>query len=231
MATNVDLPKERIDALLAAEVYHHDSSNAQDLDSICTTKTMQCLVGYALQPSFLDPAYLIAIKLARDKIAQLVYSINEQLDIAKKYNVNFDVDKAPESICCKEPQDLNSRLEEEARAKNKPKAFEKVKQGDKGKGKKVVTQKRPASRSLKSRLLHFDNSPISEEEEQEIVPPLTKRKRKSPTSRAQSSYVIQTLSPSTTIASPPSATLVSGPAPSPNEDEHLTIKKLKTQQS
>ena len=64
MATNVNLPKEWIDALLAAYVYHLDPSNAWDLDSICTAKAMQCLVGYALRPSFLDSAFTVAIKLA-----------------------------------------------------------------------------------------------------------------------------------------------------------------------
>ena len=61
MEANVNLPKERIDTLLATGVYHHDPSNAQDLDSICIAKAMQCLVGYALRPSFSDPAFAVAI--------------------------------------------------------------------------------------------------------------------------------------------------------------------------
>ena len=173
MAANANFPKECIDALIAAGIYHHDPSNARDLDSICTTEAMQCLVGYALCPSFLDPAFVATIKLAKEKIAQIEFSVNDQLDIAIKSKVNFDVDRAPETIRCKELQNLINKLQEEARAKNKPKVLEKTSHGDKGKGKKIIGS------------LSYDISPISEEEEQEIAPLLVKRKRTSPTSRAK----------------------------------------------
>ena len=74
-------------------------------------------------------------------------------------------------------------------------------------------------------------SPISEEEEQEIASLLIKRKRSSPISRAKSSSTPQVSSTPTTVATLPSAVLKSGPAPSPDEDDHLTIKKLKVQHS
>ena len=102
---------------------------------------MQCLVGYALCPSFSNLAFAVAIKLSREKIAQLEYSVNEQLDITAKHNVDFNMGKTPETIHCKELQDLLSMLEEEIRAKNKPKASEKINQGNKGKGKKLISQK------------------------------------------------------------------------------------------
>ena len=102
--------------------------------------------------SFLDPAFAIAIKLSQEKIAQLEFFVKEQLDIAIKNNVDFDVSSVPETIHCKELQDLINRLQEEAKAKNKPKVSEKN-QGHKGKRKKLIGS------------LPSDNSPLSEEEE------------------------------------------------------------------
>ena len=138
MEANANLPKERVDALLADGVYHHDHSNARDLDRIYTAEAMQCLVGYALCPSFSDPAFVVAIKLAREKIAQLEYSVNEQLDIATKHNVHFDVSRTPKTIHCKELQDLINRLQEEARAKNKPKVSKKSTKGIKEKERSIL---------------------------------------------------------------------------------------------
>ena len=77
MAANARLSDERIDALLDAGIYNFDPAKARDLDSICTTEAMQCLVGYALSPSFLDPAYATTIRIAREKIHQLQFSVNE----------------------------------------------------------------------------------------------------------------------------------------------------------
>ena len=77
------------------------------------------------------------MKIAKEKIAQLKYSINEQLDTATWFNVDFDVSRASESIRCKELQDLISRLEDEARSKSKSKASEKAETGTKGKGRKL----------------------------------------------------------------------------------------------
>ena len=84
LAANANLCKERIDALLVAEVYHHDPSKARDLDSICTAEAMQCLVGYNLRLSFSNPNFIATIRLAKEKIAQLEFSVNDQLDIATK---------------------------------------------------------------------------------------------------------------------------------------------------
>ena len=94
MAANANLHKERIDTLLAIRVYHLDPSNARDMDNTCTTEVMQCLVRYALRPSFSNPVFAVAIKLAREKIAQLEFSVNKHLDIVTKHNVDFDVDRA-----------------------------------------------------------------------------------------------------------------------------------------
>ena len=110
MIANVNLPKECIEALLAAGVYQHNPSNAQDLDIICTAEAMQCLVGYALHPSFSDPAFSVAINLAREKIAQLEYSINDQLDTTTKYNVNFDVGRLQRPFITKSFKTLSAGL-------------------------------------------------------------------------------------------------------------------------
>ena len=100
LATNARLSNERIDALLDVGIYNFDPAKTRDLDSICTAEAMQCLVGYAFNPSFLDPAYAAAIKGIREKIHQLQFSVNEQLDIAIKNNLNFDVSRTPEGIRC-----------------------------------------------------------------------------------------------------------------------------------
>ena len=57
---------------------------------------MQCLVGYALRPSFLDPAFFAVIRIAKEKIHQLQFFVNEQLDISTKNNIDFDVSRTPE---------------------------------------------------------------------------------------------------------------------------------------
>ena len=73
-------------------------------------------------------------------------------------------------------------------------------------------------------------SPISENEEQEIIPSMTKRKRSSPV-RIRISYVPQTSSALqySTISIPQNIT--DSYTPSPDEDDHLTIKRLKIKHS
>ena len=90
---NVDLPQESINALLDAKVYHLNLVNARDLDSICIAEAMQCLTKYALHPTFLDPTFSMAIKLAQEMIDQLNQSINKQLDKAMASKANLDMDK------------------------------------------------------------------------------------------------------------------------------------------
>ena len=104
IVANAHLLEERIDALLDAGVYNFDLAKTRDLDSICTAEAMQCLIGYALSPSFLDLAYAAAIRIAREKIHQLQFSVNEQLDTVIKNNLNFDVSRTLEGIRCMELQ-------------------------------------------------------------------------------------------------------------------------------
>ena len=175
------------------------------------------MFSWIRSPSFFS--FVAAIRLAKEKISQLEFSINYQLDIAIKSNINFDVDRAPESIRCRELQGLINRLQEEAKAKNKSKVPEKTNHEDKGKGNKLIES------------LPFDISPISKEEERETAPVLVKRKRTSPVSRAKHSSAPQISSAPTTAAALSNATLKSGLAPNPDEDDHLTIKILKIQHS
>ena len=77
---------------------------------------MKRLSEYSINPTFLDPAYKIAIRGIREKINQLQYSVGQQLDIAMKNNLNFDVSKTPEGILCMELQGIIIRLQEEIKA-------------------------------------------------------------------------------------------------------------------
>ena len=115
---------------------------------------MKCLSGYALKPSFHDPAYTVAMRIAYQEINQLQFAINRNIDTALRFKLNFDVDRSPEAARTKELHALIQKLEEAAQKskveKNSSKILEQVSHGDKGKGKKLVD-------SLPS--------PISEEEE------------------------------------------------------------------
>ena len=176
---------------------------------------MRCLMGYASNPSFLDAAYVAAIRGIREKIHHLQFSINEQLNIAIKNNLSFDVSRTPEGIQCMELQKVINRLREEAKAQNKSNTPAQTGFIDKGKGKKPVDSV---------------PSPISEKEEQGTIPLVTKRKRLSPIRARTSSAPQASSAPQvSTISTPQNAGI--SPAPSPDEDDHLTIKKLKVKHS
>ena len=81
-AANVQTSQERIDALLAARVFHFNASDAKDTDSICNARAMQCLTRYALRPSFNDLAYTVAMRIAYHEINQLQFAINRSMDTA-----------------------------------------------------------------------------------------------------------------------------------------------------
>ena len=67
-STSIQLPQKRIDALISSEVFHVNANNTRDVDNICTPLAMQCLSGYALRPSFIDPAYSTAMNMAYQEI-------------------------------------------------------------------------------------------------------------------------------------------------------------------
>ena len=97
--------------------------------------------------------------------------------------INLDVDRTPESIHCKDLQDLINRLEDEARVKSKPKVTKLAGKEDKGKGKKAIVQKCSSNRVLKNKTTDSDSS-SSSEKEKNFIPPLAKRKRSSEVSKA-----------------------------------------------
>ena len=66
--TSTYLPQERIEALISAEVFHVNANEARDVDCICTPLAMECLSGYALKPSFIDPIFSTAVKMASEEI-------------------------------------------------------------------------------------------------------------------------------------------------------------------
>ena len=70
-AANVQIPQERIDALLVVGVFHFNANDAKDTDSIYNAHAMQCLTWYALSHSFHDPVYTVAMRIAYHKMNQL----------------------------------------------------------------------------------------------------------------------------------------------------------------
>ena len=83
---------------------------------------MKCLAGYALRPSFHDPTYIVAMRIAYQEINQLQFTINMSVDTALRFKLNFDVDRAPEAARIKELHALIHKLEEATQKKNSSKA-------------------------------------------------------------------------------------------------------------
>ena len=75
---------------------------------------MQYLTRYALRPSFYDHAYTVAMTIAYHEINQLQFVINRSMDIAQRFKLNFDVDRAPEAARIKELHEHIQKLEETA---------------------------------------------------------------------------------------------------------------------
>ena len=134
LATNAQLSNKRVDALLDAIIYNFDPTKARHLDSICTAEAMKCLSGYSFNPSFLDPAHAAAIRGIREKIHQLQFSINEQLDIVVKNNLNFDVSKTPGGFRCMELQEIINRHREEVKHRRNLSSIRRPALWTKGKG-------------------------------------------------------------------------------------------------
>ena len=223
LAASAQISDERVAALLDAGIYNFDPANARDLESICSAEAMKCLPEYSINPTFLDPAYNIAIKGIREKINQLQFSVGQQLDVAIKNNLKFDVSKTSEGIQCIELQEIIVRLREEIKAQKRAAKDAQTSLTDKGKGKE------PAETA------DLAPSPISEDEIPTTAPLMTKRKRSSP-SRARTHSIptspaipIPFSSKSSTIPLPQNTTTPS--APSSDEDDTLPIKKLKIKHS
>ena len=164
---------------------------------------MKCLIGYALRPSFHDLAYTIAMRIAYQEINQLQFAINKSMDTAMQFKLNFDVDRAPKTVRIKELYTFIHKLKEVVQKKNNSKAEKS--------SSKSSEQAKYGDKGKGKRLTDSFPSPISDEGP-EIAPLITKRKRLSPAIRPKNSLIPQ---------------VSSNPAPSLDEDDHLTIKRLK----
>ena len=75
-----------------------NANNARDVDCICKSFAMQYLSGYALRPSFTNPAYSTAIKIAYQQINRLRRILSDNLEIAQQHNLRYSFDRNPEQI-------------------------------------------------------------------------------------------------------------------------------------
>ena len=121
-STNVQLLKERINALLFVKIFHVNANNAKDTDIIYTPCAMQSLMGYALRPSFIDLAYSTAVKMAYQEINQHRRSLGSSLEIAQQHNLKFNFDRTPEQARIQELMDHIRKLEDTAGEKSSSRA-------------------------------------------------------------------------------------------------------------
>ena len=63
---------------------------------------MTCLTRYAPRPSFHDPAYTVAMRIAYQEMNQLQFAVNKSMDTALQFKLNFDVNMVPEAARVKE---------------------------------------------------------------------------------------------------------------------------------
>ena len=63
---------------------------------------MTCLSWYALIPSFHDPTYTVAMRIAYQEMNQLQFAVNKSMDTALRFKLNFDVNMVPEAARIKE---------------------------------------------------------------------------------------------------------------------------------
>ena len=199
------------------------------------------MLNWERSPSFLPRFCLLNChKAFKEMIAQLEYSLNKQLDTVEQFKLDFDMDRAPEAVHFKKLQNLINRLKDVAKEKSRSKASEKADREGKGKRKKMITQKCPKSRVLKSRF-SCPTTSSSSEEKQGAAPLLTKSKKSTKVSKTQDSLATQSPNASivhsgmTTVGlatkSPLGAAVKTGFGPSPDEDDNLTSKKMNTKHS
>ena len=229
---NIHLPQERIDALISAGVFHANVNDARDVDNICNPLAMQCLTGYALRPSFIDPAYSTAIVIANQEIKRLWKTLSDNYDIAQQHDVRYSICRAPEQARIEELMDHIRKLESSAQGKSNSRA---VKSSpitkEHSKRTKRATVKVPSGKPTSKAHLSPSSFPSSEEEDDNAAPPIFKRKRPNPEQSSlaprptQNSSTLSTATPSAFVSRP--ALLSSGHIPNPDPEDHLTLKKLK----
>ena len=83
---------------------------------------MQCLTGYALRPSFIDPTYSTAVKMAYQEINRHRRSLSSSLEIAQQHNLKFNFDRTPEQARIQELMEHIHKLKDTAQEKSNSKA-------------------------------------------------------------------------------------------------------------
>lgn len=89
---------------------------------------LKCLTGYALHPSYSDPAYDVAIYLARDQLSRIDSIIDGEIKISKRFNLPYNIDKSSDVARREELRALISKLEVVAKERKRIKALEKINQ-------------------------------------------------------------------------------------------------------
>lgn len=136
------LPPARINILLKSKVFHQEQATAWDLDNVCTINAMKCLIGYALHPSFFDPAYRIFIGLAKGELLALECRLSGHIQLTQQFKLNH-IDRSSDAKCLDALQGLITRLEAWAKKWNRIKAQGKATQQGKGKRSKSKTTRSP----------------------------------------------------------------------------------------
>ena len=108
--------------MISTGVFHMNANNARDVDSICNSLAMQCLSGYALKPTFVDPAYATAIRIAYQEINRQRRILSDNLEIIQQYNLEYSFDRTPEQTRIEKLMDHICKLEDAAREKTTSKA-------------------------------------------------------------------------------------------------------------
>ena len=99
-----------------------NANNARDVDCICNSLAMQCLSGYALKPSFVDPAYATTIRIAYQEINRQRRILSDNLEIIQQYNLEYSFDRTPEQTRIEKLMDHICKLEDAAREKTTSRA-------------------------------------------------------------------------------------------------------------
>ena len=214
---------------------------------------MDCLSGYALKPSFIDPIFSTAMKMTYEKINRQRRMLCNDLEIAQQHHLDYSFDRTPEHARIEELMDHIRKIESFAREKSSSKvARSSPATKECSRRTKKVAIKIPSSKAISkaqanpsSSLIPEEDvsraqtnpssSPIPEEVDDDNTPLIVKRKRSSlvqssaapkPTQKPSDSH---TASPN--VPTPASILLSSGQNPSLDPKDHLTLKKLKASHS
>ena len=135
-------------------------------------------MGYALRPSFIDPAYSTAVKMAYQEINWQRRSFSNSLEIAQQHNLRFNFYKTLEEARIEELMEHIRKLEDTAGEKSSSsteKSSPKIKERA-GRTKRVAV-KVSSSRAARKTPPSPNSSPSLDEE---AAPAIPKRKRSSP---------------------------------------------------